>query len=286
MTLSSIHLEAFSALARALNFSKAAQTIHITQSALSQRIKNLEEELNLTLFIRDPAGVRLTESGERLLRYCHIKNSLEEELIAELKQEKHGDLAGIIRLGAYSSVLRSAVIPAIAGLLRKHPKLQVDLQSVAIPDLPDLLQRSEFDFIIMDYKLERANIETRRLGYEENVAIEGRNHKSPDDVYLDNEASDRATEEFFRGQPGKPPKYKRAYFHDCYGIIDGVSQGLGRAVMPRHLVEKNEAIRVLPGFKRQRLEVTLHFYAQPFYSRIATALIRELEERMPKFLST
>ncbi len=84
MSLSSLHLDAFFAAAQSLNFSRAARDLHITQSALSQRVKALEEDLGLTLFVRLPRGVQLTEAGERLLRYCQARSSLESELIEHL----------------------------------------------------------------------------------------------------------------------------------------------------------------------------------------------------------
>lgn len=67
MSLSSLHLDAFFTAAQLLNFSQAAKQLHITQSALSQRIKALEEDLSLRLFVRKPRGVELSVAGERLL---------------------------------------------------------------------------------------------------------------------------------------------------------------------------------------------------------------------------
>ena len=92
MGLSSLYLDAFFAAARSLNFSLAARELHITQSALSQRIKGLEEELDLTLFVRLPRGVQLTDAGTRLLRYCQARFSMEQELLEQLtgKSSKQG----------------------------------------------------------------------------------------------------------------------------------------------------------------------------------------------------
>ncbi len=82
MTFSSSHLEAFFAVSQTLNFTQAASKLHITQSALSQRILNFEKELGLTLFIRDRAGLRLTETANKIVRYCQQKNNLEIEVLA------------------------------------------------------------------------------------------------------------------------------------------------------------------------------------------------------------
>ena len=81
MPLQSHHLEAFFTIARTQNFSKAADILHVTQSALSHRIAGLEDELGAPLFIREKVGVKLTELGSELLRYVQLKNSLEEEFV-------------------------------------------------------------------------------------------------------------------------------------------------------------------------------------------------------------
>src|SRR4029079_6411965 len=81
--LSSLYLDAFFAAARSLNFSLARNDMLITQSALSQRIKGLEEELDLTLFVRLPRGVQLTEAGARLLRYCKARSWMEHRRLEQ-----------------------------------------------------------------------------------------------------------------------------------------------------------------------------------------------------------
>src|SRR4051812_42865459 len=102
MSLSSLQLDAFLTVAQTLNFTKAADQLHITQSALSQRIMKLEEELETSLFIRDRAGLKLTEAAQDLIRYCRCKNSLEDEFLSGLRD---ASLAGVIRIGGLSSLM-------------------------------------------------------------------------------------------------------------------------------------------------------------------------------------
>ncbi len=83
----------FFAAARALNFSQAAEQLHITQPGLSQRIKALEDDLGLTLFTRLPRGVQLTEAGARMLKYCQARASMEEELVEHLPARRTGSAA-------------------------------------------------------------------------------------------------------------------------------------------------------------------------------------------------
>ncbi|MBK8201494.1 MAG: LysR family transcriptional regulator [Bdellovibrionales bacterium] len=164
MSLPSLYLDAFLAVAKTEGFSSAAKQLNITQSALSQRIKNLEDELGLTLFIRTPMGANLTEHGERLLRYCQTRDSMEEELIHDLNVSKAFEITGTLKIASYSSILRSVLIPALQPLLKKYPNILCEFICSGMPDLPGLLQRAEVDFIVMDYRFERANLQAAVIG--------------------------------------------------------------------------------------------------------------------------
>jgi len=285
MSLPSLYLDAFLAVAQTQGFSSAADTLNVTQSALSQRVKNLEEELGLTLFIRTPQGAQLTEQGERLLRYCQTRDSLESELVQELNGTQTSKISGTIRIGCYSSVLRSVILPSLKSLLEKHPQILCNFISRDMNELPGLLQRNEVDFIVMDYKLDKSNLETVVLGQENYVMIEGRTKKSDrDDIYLDNDSNDQSTESFLKSQGKKNLKYRRSYFDDCYGIIDGVAMGLGKAVMPEHLVVKNNQIKISKDFKPYKLDVVLHYYQQPFYSKLHQAVVEVLSKNSSSLL--
>ncbi|HMN68788.1 MAG TPA: LysR family transcriptional regulator, partial [Bdellovibrionales bacterium] len=125
MSLSSLYLDAFSEVAKLKSFSKAAQKLNVTQSALSQRVLNLEKDLGSSLFIRDPSGIRLTELGQRLLRYCHSKSLLEAEFMEALKPDEGKGLSGLIRVGGFSTINRSVILPIMTGVLKEHPLVNI-----------------------------------------------------------------------------------------------------------------------------------------------------------------
>lgn len=284
MSLPSLYLDAFLVVAQTQGFSSGAEQLNITQSALSQRIKNLEEHLGLTLFIRTPNGANLTEQGERLLRYCQTRDSLESELVQELNGTKTSEISGTIRLAGYSSILRSVIIPTLQPILDEHPQTLCNFICADMNELPGLLQRNEVDFIVMDCKLDKSNLETIKLGQEKYVLIEGRKKSDRDDIFLDNDSKDQATENFFKAQGKKTPKFRRSYFDDCYGIIDGVALGLGKAVMPEHLVTDNSQIKISKDFKPYKVDVILHYYHQPFYSKLHQAVVETLSKASTSFL--
>ena len=284
MSLSSLQLDALLAAAKSLNFSRAAGSLVITQSALSQRIKNLELTMGATLFIRDPSQIKITEIGEKLLRYCQTKDSMEDELLLNLTSKEGGELAGIIRIGAFSSILRSVVIPSMSSLLRKNPKIQCDFIHEETPVLPTLLDRSECDFIILDYPMESPLIEKHLLGYEEYIVIESQEYSCPENIYLDNSPDDTATEHFFNAQDEIIPKYERRFMGETYGIIAGVEAGLGRSVMPLHLLSGRPHLKKVEGFKLYKREITLHYIKQSYYSGLHKQVVEKLTNSCENYL--
>jgi DNA-binding transcriptional LysR family regulator len=275
MKLSHINLVAFYELAKSRSFSRAAENLHITQSALSQRIAKLEADLEASLFIRESSGITLTDHAQALLRYCQMAQSLEEETLGNLNLNQ-SEISGTIRIAGFSSIMRSVIIPALAPFLRANPKINCEFSSYEVFELYDVLRSSKADVIILDYHLDKSGIVEHTLGKEEYVVIESSKHKGPSDLYLDHGPNDNATESFFRFQKVNNKPYRRGFMGDVYGIIDGVEQGLGRAVMSEHLIRQNKKVRIVNGYKKYFRDITLNYYEQPFYSKLHQAVCQEI----------
>jgi DNA-binding transcriptional LysR family regulator len=276
MKLSSNHISAFLELAQTKSFSLAAIKLGITQSALSQRIAQLESDLEMTLVIREPSGLKITPQGEIFLRYCQSVNSLEDEVLNKL--QKSSDLySGTIRIAGFSSVMRSLIIPPLSPFLRENPAVNCEFQSFEVVDLYDTLKSAKADLVILDYELNKEGIIQHVIGLEDYVVIESSRFKTPKDIYLDHGPHDNATTSFFEFQGIKESTYRRAFMGDVYGIIDGVENGLGRAVMSKHLIVKNKNVKVLSGYKRYNRKITLHYYQQSFYPKIHQKIVEILQ---------
>lgn len=283
MQLSRRRLTAFMTVAATLNFTRAAKRLGLTQSALSHRIQGLEHDLGVTLLNRSNRGVQLTEAGTRLLRFCQTASNLEEEVLAELAPSSSSGLSGAVRIGAHSAILRPVLIPALAPLLRENPRVQGEFILAEAKDLPGLLKRGEADFIIMDRRLETAGLSTQLLGHEVYVAVAGPHDKDRQDVYLDLDLEDRVTEMFFQRQDS-PPDYRRSFLGDVFGIIAGVEQGLGRAVVSRHLIRDHPTIRILSEYRPVEAPVTLHYRTQSYTTRLLEEVCAALCRECPAWL--
>jgi len=275
--LSSAQIESFMMLARELNFSRAAELLHVSQPGLTKRIQNLEETLGHALFVRLRGGLELTESGRILQRHAASVERQEQELLDNLVGG-HAGISGFFRLVSFSSCLRSVLVPAIGSLLRAHPRVSCQLIKGEVHDLQDRLIEGAVDFSVSLSECERMGIENLRLGVERNVLIESSRHIGREDCYIDHDPRDNFTERFFLIQTGATvPKMLRAYFDDIYGLIDAVSEGVGRAVVPAHLIRPEHAVRMVPGFKPYEVPVFLNYHSQPYYTKLQRAVIDTLQ---------
>jgi DNA-binding transcriptional LysR family regulator len=286
--LPSAQIESFMVLARELNFSRAAELLHITQPALTKRIQNLEETLGQGLFLRLRGGLELTESGRILQRHANSIERQEQEVLDSLVggNDAGAGVAGFFRIAAFSSALRSVVVPALGVLLRANPRVTCQAIKAEVHQINDMLIDGKVDFCVSLSVCERFGIESAEIGIERNVLIESTRYDVRPDCYIDHEPRDNFTERFFLSQRGASvPKMQRAYFDDIYGLIDAVSQGIGRAVVPEHLVRPEHAVRVVPGFRAFDVPVLLHFHTQPYYTKLQREVIATLKRECPPLLN-
>jgi len=119
-------LTAFVAVARERSFTKAAAKLAVSQSALSQTIRQLETRLGIRLLTRTTRSVSLTEAGERLLGTVAPRL---EEIEAELAavSELRGKPAGTIRITAGDHAIRSILWPKLERFLPRYPDIKVEL---------------------------------------------------------------------------------------------------------------------------------------------------------------
>ena len=108
------------------SFTKAADILQYSQSAISRMIRDLETEWNVTLLERRKSGVTLTSDGVRLLPYIKHICSAHEKLQTEV-DELNGLQTGIIRIGTFSSVATHWIPNIIQKFQEKYPNIDYEL---------------------------------------------------------------------------------------------------------------------------------------------------------------
>jgi len=119
-------LRYFLAVADKLHFGHAAETVNVVQSAVSQQIKLLEEELGVVLLERSRPYVKLTEAGRRFLPECKRVLLQAEEAMRVAKQAGAG-YAGRIRLGFVDNALWSLLTPLVRHFRNRYPEVDMEL---------------------------------------------------------------------------------------------------------------------------------------------------------------
>lgn len=139
-------LKYFVRVADTLNFSEAAKSLYVTQSALSQQIRQLEQELNTQLFQRTNHGVCLTESGEELLsaafRTIHAAESCEEHM-----RDRRQVLSGTLNIGVtytFSPILTETLLD----FMNLYPQVKLNIHYKSMGELMTMLERHEVDFVL------------------------------------------------------------------------------------------------------------------------------------------
>jgi DNA-binding transcriptional LysR family regulator len=146
-------LRAFIAIAETGSFTKAAEVVNKTQSAVSMQMKRLEERLDRPIFARDGRASKLTEDGQRLLDYARRIVKLNVETIAAFSD---AELSGRVRLGVPDDYADRYLPEIMARFSRAYPGVELTVICEPSVDLLERIDASEIDLAIV------TNCETKR----------------------------------------------------------------------------------------------------------------------------
>jgi len=292
MKFNTDRLNAFYQVAVDKNFSIAAESLCVTQSALSQRVLKLEQEVNAKLFIRGAEGIALTEAGSLLFDYVRDLQQRESEVIGALTGKSKG-ASGIIRVAAFSSVLRSVVMPALSPLIRGAAGGHVEVFSRELRELPYMLKSGEADFIVHDNPKLSGNLTAVELGQENLVHVRSKFGLNEDvktsqaggQPFLDHDVDDMTTYHFFASQNQNDIDIKRSFYDDIYGILDGVRLGFGEAIVSEHLIINDDEIEIMPHVNRVTSPVILYYQKSRYLSDLQKEVIRLLADNARRYLN-
>jgi len=125
------HLRCFLALAEELHFGRAAEKVHVDQSPFSRTIKELEEELGASLFVRTTRNTKLTSAGQALLQYVPRIFTAFDQARDAVRSADSG-FKGLLRIALSDSVPPSR-LPALLALCREEdPDVEVKLYEVPL----------------------------------------------------------------------------------------------------------------------------------------------------------
>ncbi len=153
------HLRYFHAIVREGSLTKAAESLHVSQSALSIQLKKLEESLGCALFDRQHKSLSLTEEGKMVLDYAKTIFHTGEEMLATL-QNRGGRYRKVLRVGSVSTLSKNFQLSFLREAL-EDSELEVVIHSASTSELFNQLRAHTIDLVLSNSPVPRDN--ERRL---------------------------------------------------------------------------------------------------------------------------
>ena len=150
------------ALADTLHFGHAADACAVTQPALSMQIKELEDELQVSLIERRKSGIKLTDQGEEIVRRGRAILASMRDLLDYAKHRERV-LSGSLKLGAIPSIAPYLLPVALPELQRRFPDLNLHLRETITETLIRELLSGDLDLILVALPIEDPEIATLHL---------------------------------------------------------------------------------------------------------------------------
>lgn len=138
------------------SITKAANSLYISQPAITKTIKKLETELGITLFNRGPKGVALTQNGK--IFYDFIKNGVESFINGEHKITSLKNLeTGTIRIGASTTITKYFLLPFIEKFHHEFPNIDISITNSLTNRLIADLKKGSLDFLVVNLPSQHDN---------------------------------------------------------------------------------------------------------------------------------
>jgi DNA-binding transcriptional LysR family regulator len=168
-------LQVFHTVARLLSFTKAAETLHMTQPAVTFQVRQLEEYFNTRLFDRTHNRISLTEAGDRVYEYADrifdLYNDMENSV-----REMTGEIRGALTIGA-STTIAEYMLPALLGDFgARYPEVTIHLRVSNSEGIVSMVENNTIDLGVVEAPVGNKNLVVEVCRKDQLVAIVPPNH--------------------------------------------------------------------------------------------------------------
>jgi len=241
-------IRTFVAVSRSANLSRAAESLALTQGAVTQQLRHLERALDLQLIERSGHAMKLTPAGIEVAAACAAATR-ELEGIAETARLQRSLGMGKLRIGASPTCANHYLPPLLAEFMKRWPRLDIQVVGESTPVIAEKVATAELDCGLVEGPVTQGNLEIRDL-YRDRVLVavgsrhplskarraslaELRTHR-----YLARELGS-ATETLAREMLGRSYRASpRLELSHLDAVRSAAIAGLGYAVLPRVAVER------------------------------------------------
>lgn len=245
-------LQTLVAVAKAKSFSKAAEVLGVTQSAISQSIKNLESKLGIKIFKRSGKAVILTAEGEKLFEVgAQFLDDLSETL-EELQSDKN-QMQGKVRIGTLTGIGKTWLAKEVVWYAKDNPHLKLTVTMGNQDELIHDFETNKLDILVLPEE-ELPSVGEKIFFLEEKSTIVAPLHMMDElnskKLTLDKlqslplvlfESDDVLFLKWCRAKFRNTPKKMNVRFCvNSHGhMLQAVSEGLGLAVVPNHVLNRS-----------------------------------------------
>ncbi len=152
-------LQTFIAIADTGSFTRAAEEVHRTQSAVSMQMRRLEERIGKSLFEKDGRTNRLSEEGEKLLSFARRMMRLNRETLAAFDDQR---LEGHVRIGTPDDYADRFLPEIMARFSRSNPRVELTVVCEPTVNLVDLIRRNQLDIALITHDEDKGPAEVVR----------------------------------------------------------------------------------------------------------------------------
>jgi len=169
------HVRYFLAVAEYRNFRRAAEQLHIAQPPLSRQIRQLEEDLGVTLFTRNKRRVELTKAGQAFLEEAR-KLIVQAGHAAQAARHAQKGESGVVRIGVASGL--GAAVSKVVFQHREHwPAVEVECKDIFSTQQNEALKNGEIDVGFLRPPVDQLHLDCYRLFEEEFVVVLPKTHR-------------------------------------------------------------------------------------------------------------
>lgn len=251
--MDSTALATFLAVAKHGSVTAAALELHTVQSNVTARMKQMESDLGVALFVRHSRGVTLTPAGTRLLGYAERLSALAAEARAAVRDD--GAVKGSLRIGSMETTAAVRLPDVLGRFHRSFPDVQLEIRTGPTAELLEHVLAHRLDAALVAGPINHPNLVSRAVFREELVLVAARDSGSVSQqltqggltaiVFRQGCSYRQRLEAQFTARGWLP--FRRLEFGTVEGILGCVGGNVGVTVLPRSAVEghrRAEALRV------------------------------------------
>ncbi len=242
-------LQVLIALSHNENISKAAEELNVTQSAVSQALKNLEGKVGFPIVARQGKSVALTENGMRLAKVAKQYFKRIEETIEQIHLENN-EIKGKVHVGSLYGLGKTWLSSRMLDFLESYPELEVRLSMDFPENIIKKFEQHEIDCLIMPEHLVPAFAEKKDLHDEHTTLV----FSSKFDITSKTDLKEILSHQIIFYENNDPNFYR--WCREKFGVVprnikprlvvnsfgqmlQAVNEGLGIAVVPTHVLKRS-----------------------------------------------